>query len=1006
MSDIRSFFFSPKGGKKTAAKTTAKPKPAASSSSSSTPTTATTKKAKSVKSNDKGTSKSKTKRQKSSPAAKASKNNKENDSQKTVAAVVNVTDSDDDVVFVAKKKSKKKIASKTKPACKSISPDDFFGGADNPFDTDMTTTKKKRKSKKTNSSTPPTPPAAAAAVEQHIDMEITTETETEKDKAKRKKKKKRVSETPAVDIETAPVKKAKTTPNTKASSTGAKDAVTMDTRADAAESTEGEKKKTPKKAVQTPQKKAAKIEASSDSKNRRNSNYYQMLHRQAPPNLGNKEYPEGEPGCLGGLTFVITGVLDSMERDDCKDYIIKYGGRVTGSVSGKTSYLIVGLEPGSKVAKAKAKNIEIIDEDGLLDLVRTRKESSMSAEDLKQKVKKQKAFANELKKHTDTSTSSGSTSSKSSSGSGSSSSRSNSKQKQRGKSVRGKKVDASELLWVDRHKPSQLQHLIGNQTNVGRISAFLDVYSQNRVSANRKFQRALLISGAPGIGKSTAASLVARVKGFEVVEFNASDVRNKNMLSQVLGDMSANKSVSQYFGSKKQVQRKGSSTCVVMDEVDGMSGNADRGGMQELLAIIRSTKVPIICICNDASLPKMRTLKTTAQHLVWRRPTAQQIAPRIFAIARAEGLQIDMPAINKITESVHGDIRQILNFLQMWKAGSDTASFSAIKQRLDSNGKDFDLGPFDVIGELFSKPNTSDKNWVNQRLNKYFVDGDMVSLMVAENYASMKPRLDPRKGPYDVALLEEMAKAADSIAAGDIINNTLRREGDFSLMPMHGAFSTIIPCFHMNGVGVRPMFPSWLGKYSSKNKQLRLMREISTLLSAVSASMGQDFPLDYFPMFRERLLKPLVEEGKEGIQASLQMMKEYGLSSEDLKLIQEMQSSLLKSVDLKQIQSKTKAAMTRAANAAGIKAKVARDEEKGAKKLSKKDAKGLLALAKQYKGQAPSPVKKKKKTTRKKASAKSTKAKAKPAAKKKKKKAKKAMVLSDSDFSEEEELWG
>ncbi len=61
---------------------------------------------------------------------------------------------------------------------------------------------------------------------------------------------------------------------------------------------------------------------------------------------------QGEPNCLEGLTFVITGVLESMERDEAKSLLEKYGGKVTGNVSKKTAYLVLGREGGeSKTAK-------------------------------------------------------------------------------------------------------------------------------------------------------------------------------------------------------------------------------------------------------------------------------------------------------------------------------------------------------------------------------------------------------------------------------------------------------------------------------------------------------------------------------------------------------------------------------------------------------------------------------------------------------------------------------
>ena len=63
---------------------------------------------------------------------------------------------------------------------------------------------------------------------------------------------------------------------------------------------------------------------------------------------------QGEENCLEGLTFVITGVLESIERDDAMDLIQRYGGKVTGSVSKKTSYVVVGRDAGeSKLSKVR-----------------------------------------------------------------------------------------------------------------------------------------------------------------------------------------------------------------------------------------------------------------------------------------------------------------------------------------------------------------------------------------------------------------------------------------------------------------------------------------------------------------------------------------------------------------------------------------------------------------------------------------------------------------------------
>jgi DNA ligase (NAD+) len=68
---------------------------------------------------------------------------------------------------------------------------------------------------------------------------------------------------------------------------------------------------------------------------------------------------------LDGRTFVITGTLPSMSREDAKAVIEQAGGKVTDSVSKKTSYLVLGESPGSKFDKAKSLGVEFIDEAGL-----------------------------------------------------------------------------------------------------------------------------------------------------------------------------------------------------------------------------------------------------------------------------------------------------------------------------------------------------------------------------------------------------------------------------------------------------------------------------------------------------------------------------------------------------------------------------------------------------------------------------------------------------------------
>lgn len=91
------------------------------------------------------------------------------------------------------------------------------------------------------------------------------------------------------------------------------------------------------------------------------------------------------------MTFVITGVLESMEKDEAAQVIKDFGGRVTSAVSGKTTHLVTGEDSGpAKLAKAESMGIAILSEDELLDLIREKS-------GLPTKSKKNKSPAKEVR---------------------------------------------------------------------------------------------------------------------------------------------------------------------------------------------------------------------------------------------------------------------------------------------------------------------------------------------------------------------------------------------------------------------------------------------------------------------------------------------------------------------------------------------------------------------------------------------------------------------------------
>ena len=82
-----------------------------------------------------------------------------------------------------------------------------------------------------------------------------------------------------------------------------------------------------------------------------------------------KETRTSASGPLTGKTYVLTGTLATMSREEATEAIERLGGKVAGSVSKKTSAVVVGADPGSKADKARALGIPVLDEDAFRQLV-------------------------------------------------------------------------------------------------------------------------------------------------------------------------------------------------------------------------------------------------------------------------------------------------------------------------------------------------------------------------------------------------------------------------------------------------------------------------------------------------------------------------------------------------------------------------------------------------------------------------------------------------------------
>lgn len=426
-----------------------------------------------------------------------------------------------------------------------------------------------------------------------------------------------------------------------------------------------------------------------------------------------------------------------------------------------------------------------------------------------------------------------------------------------------------DVPWSDRHKPRHLGEVVGNTDQIRKLAEWLrdwdDVVLRGKKKEipapdpKQKFQpppenlnaRAVLVSGPPGIGKTTTCTLVAKCSRFKVMEFNASDARSKAVIDNMTNSLAGNKTLS--FGTSSVLQR----SAIIMDECDGMTGG-DKGGLQALINLIQVTKNPVICICNDRSDQQVRQLANHCLDLRFRRPENSSVAKRIKKIMESEGKKVEIAAVEAIVEACGQDLRQVINHLQFF--GSLTGG----------NQKDTQVmtGTFEACAKLLS--HHRERLSIDQRMDLHFVDYDLVPTMVQENY--LRP-FEKQRMADDT--LERAAQASHLIAMADGMSGSFELGGTMALL------GTVYPSALMASKDqsfAKPAFPAYLQKRGAISKNERILQELSAKIRHASTCGSREFVTS---SYHDILHRKMVQQLQKGLTMECaQALHRYGLTRE------------------------------------------------------------------------------------------------------------------------------
>jgi hypothetical protein len=404
-------------------------------------------------------------------------------------------------------------------------------------------------------------------------------------------------------------------------------------------------------------------------------------------------------------------------------------------------------------------------------------------------------------------------------------------------------------LLVDQYTPTLIKDIIGHKDAIQQITTWLQTWKSHTPG--------LLLTGPPGIGKTSMIHCIANSMGYKIAEYNASDSRSISTLKGLIS-----------LGMKR-LQKE----VVVMDEIDGLS---ERGGVGEIADLIRKSLTPIICIANECP-PKLKPILSACTLIKCSRPVKSTIATALLSIAKKEEISITKADLEKLCEDNGNDIRSILNRLEFYR-GMDTDSNKDASLRLDL---------FSATQKLMGNKRVG----LDQAADFVYVDHFMVPLMVQEAYVAAS------KGSLD-----DIVAASEFISDGDLFQKRLMRTQDWSLLP-HIVQTTVAAARTVSGPAPFQIFPQLLGKNSRRMKHTRIMEEMSRHQRCSSVSLR----LDRAEYMNHILLTPLNIE-KPDIKGAIQRMKEMSVTRDEL----------VESVDILfspvELTTKVKTALTREYN--------------------------------------------------------------------------------------------
>ncbi|KAJ7221036.1 P-loop containing nucleoside triphosphate hydrolase protein [Mycena haematopus] len=448
--------------------------------------------------------------------------------------------------------------------------------------------------------------------------------------------------------------------------------------------------------------------------------------------------------------------------------------------------------------------------------------------------------------------------------------------RQTAESISDPELPTEDTLWVDRYRPHQFTDLMGNERVARETMTWVKqwdwcVFGKSKGKKrprdddeafdaadqyHRPREKLLLLSGPPGLGKTTLAHVVARQAGYEVMEINASDARSGSVIDdRIRPALESGCAV----GSTKPV-------LLIIDEIDGATGAGESSNtfIHKLIQLTsdkpwkksRSGKGrdpnakrpilrPIICICNDQNAASLAKLRAHALQVRFVRPADIHTVKRLREVCEIEGLKADSRALTTLVGVARGDLRGCLNTLQFIKSRNQEVTEGIIRTATVGM-KEADTSLISVLNSLFTpltRKRVKELGLTEAEETKYVgrlsrdVDGcgreSSIAVASFAHYITLHQ--------HD-ANFSRYAKATEWLMTFDLLSAAMYSDGDFALSQyLPYTLVAFYPLFkERGGQRVERSQADWENAVQTRANE-EIYKSLSRCLQTASTRRGGDY---------------------------------------------------------------------------------------------------------------------------------------------------------------------